>query len=82
MKIKPNQVQAMSLMPEHVEGMVDLNIHEDKRFHPIGKTQDCDLEWIGKEWIDQRSAGMDGDSFYGTVTWKVGNLYLVADFSL
>lgn len=42
--------------------------------------QDCDAGIVQKEWVDQR-AGPCGDDFYGTVTWKLGDFYLIAHYA-
>jgi hypothetical protein len=48
---------------------------------PKGEMQDCDAGIVPKEWVDQRGPGMAGDEFYGTVTWKLGDFYLIASYA-
>lgn len=33
--------------------------------------QDCELDGIDFEMVDQRAQGMDGDSFYGEMAWPL-----------
>lgn len=42
----------------------------NSNFRPKDK-QECGLEGIEFEWVDQKAQGMDGDSFYGRVAWPL-----------
>lgn len=48
---------------------------------PKGNVQDSDSEHVKTEWVDQYGPGFSGDDFYGTITWKLGDYYLIAQYA-
>ena len=64
-----------------VDGFYGANIYLANEHSPKGELQDCDFAGVSKEWVDQSGPGFSGDDFHGTITWKLGDYYLVAGFN-
>lgn len=66
---------------EGVDGCYGVEIKRASEHEPKGDIQECDTRHIETEWVDQSGPGMFGDEFHGTVTWKLGDHYLIAHFA-
>jgi hypothetical protein len=64
-----------------VDGCYSVSIKSVAEHIPQGDVQDCDSGVVQKEWVDQRGPGQMGDEFHGTVTWKLGDFYLIASYA-
>jgi hypothetical protein len=65
-----------------VDGYYMLKMYAIHEHEPKGKLQDCDTKYVKTEWIYQEGPGMSGDDYYGTVTWLLGDFYVVAHFAV
>lgn len=74
-------MQAICDLVKSVDGVTDVTILPASEHAPKGIIQDCDAGIVTKEWVDQRSGAIpSGDDFYGTVTWRLGDFYVIAGF--
>ncbi|MBL4757406.1 MAG: hypothetical protein JKY32_07160 [Rhizobiales bacterium] len=71
---------AISGLSEGVDGCYGIMVKHQSEHTPKGITQDCDTGHVKSEWVSQ-SAGFSGDDFTGTVTWKLGEYYVIAMFA-
>lgn len=55
-----------------------LRIVRADRYKPKGEKQDCGIAGVKHEWVKQSGGGFTGDDFHGTVTWKIGDFYVIA----
>ena len=72
---------AIQTLISSVDGCHTVSIKPASAHTPIGEIQDCDAGPVLKEWVDQKGPGMGGDEFYGTVTWRLGDFYLIAGYA-
>lgn len=79
--IDNNTLRIMHDLLTDIDGFIGANIYPASEYVPKGKIQECDLHGIDQEWVNQFGPGMYGDDFNGTVTWKLGDYYLVAGFN-
>ena len=75
-------LSAIKDLTEGVDGCHGIRIFRADKHQPKGIVQDCDTGHVKTEWVDQNGPGISGDDFYGTVTWKLGDHYLVAYYAV
>lgn len=74
-------LKAIRRLYEGVDGAHGIEVKAVSEHDPKGKEQDCVLATGGVEWVDQHGPGMVGDEFWGTVTWRLGDHYLITHFA-
>lgn len=74
-------LEAIQALLDGVDGCNAVSIKRADEHEPVGDVQDCDTGHVEAEWVDQHGPGMAGDDFFGTVTWKLGEHYLIAYYA-
>lgn len=72
---------AVKSLLENVDGLLGVQIRAASCHIPVGVEQDCNSGLVTKEWVDQHGPGIGGDDYHGTVTWKLGDFYLIASYA-
>jgi hypothetical protein len=73
-------LQAVRDLIESVDGCHRVEIKPVSEYSPKGQWQDCQGVVSG-EWVDQHGPEMTDDDYWGAVTWKLGEFYLIAHFA-
>lgn len=56
------------------------DIMETANHTPAGNAQESGRDAPKIEWVDQGGGGFSGDDFHGTITWKLGDYYLIGHY--
>lgn len=81
MKFCGKTLTAIKELIDGVDGVHGVELIRADEHEPKGALQECDTGHVGTEWVNQSGPGMFGDDFHGTVTWKLGDFYLIAHFA-
>lgn len=80
MQFHDETLSAIKDLIDGVDGVYRIEIKRLTDHNPVGEEQACDTGHVETEWVDQHGPGMAGDEFNGTVTWKLGEYYLIAHY--
>lgn len=72
-----------ALLDEASENVLlgSVRVRSAESHEPKGIEQDCDCGVVATEWVKQFGPGFAGDDFHGFITWKLGDFYVVAEYS-
>lgn len=80
-KFSNKTLSAIKDLIDGVDGAHGIRVKHVSEHEPKGEVQECDTGHVKTEWVDQHGPGISGDDFYGTVTWKLGDHYLIAYYA-